>query len=375
MTSQFDKSIIPFQSGWGNIQRPTLLVNKTRAVRNLKGMITKAVRSGTLLRPHFKTHQLAQVGEWFRAAGVDRITVSSLSMAAYFAENGWRDITVAFPVNIRELPEINSLARRIRLNLLVESLPAVRQLSKQLQHPVGVWMKIDTGYGRTGLAADNVEAILALAKEINESMHLEFMGLLSHSGHTYNAENRKQVIAIHNAGLKSLQSLQQMLQGEVGARPAISMGDTPSCSVLESFNGVDEMRPGNFIYYDLMQWGRGVCEAEDIAAAVACPVVAVHPERDEVVVYGGAVHLSKEMLQDEKGHPSYGRVAMLEEKGWGNWLPQVKLGKVSQEHGILQGKIPLISEDLIGKLVAIIPNHSCLAADLLHEVCFFEGDQ
>jgi hypothetical protein len=41
-------------------------------------------------------------------------------MAQYFVDDGWNDITVAFPVNLREAGIINELAGRIQLNLLAE---------------------------------------------------------------------------------------------------------------------------------------------------------------------------------------------------------------------------------------------------------------
>ena len=75
-----------------------------------------------------------------------------------------------------------------------------------------------------------------------------------------------------------------------------SYGDTPSCSLADNFEGFDEIRPGNFVYYDVMQYHIGSCSLDEIAVAVACPVVAIHPERNEVVIYGGAVHFSKEFI-------------------------------------------------------------------------------
>ena len=103
------------------ITRPTLLLNKEIALRNIENMVRKAENLHLNFRPHFKTHQSAEVGEWFRAAGVCCITVSSLTMANYFAEFGWDDITIAFSVNIPEIPEINELAGRIKLNVLIEN--------------------------------------------------------------------------------------------------------------------------------------------------------------------------------------------------------------------------------------------------------------
>ena len=84
---------------------------------------------------------------------------------------------------------------------------------------------------------------------------------------------------------------------------------------LKSF-GVDEIRPGNFVFYDLMQAQIGACSLDDISVAVACPVVARHPERSQIVIYGGAIHFSKEQLRLANGAPSYGRLARLTPNSW-----------------------------------------------------------
>ena len=89
-----------------SIQTPTLILNEEQAKKNLMVMGKKASTQNIRFRPHFKTHQSAQIGEWFRDAGVTQITVSSAAMAEYFIENGWKDILIAFPVNIREIGKI-----------------------------------------------------------------------------------------------------------------------------------------------------------------------------------------------------------------------------------------------------------------------------
>ncbi|UCC76385.1 MAG: hypothetical protein JSW37_12885, partial [Anaerolineales bacterium] len=71
-----------------------------------------------------------------RDLGVDAITVSSLDMAACFADRGWNDITVAFPVNLLEIEKVNALAAEIALGLLVESKEAVQFLAARLDHKV-----------------------------------------------------------------------------------------------------------------------------------------------------------------------------------------------------------------------------------------------
>jgi len=89
-----------------------------------------------------------------------------------------------------------------------------------------------------------------------------------------------------------------------------SYGDTPSCSLADELNDFDEIRPGNFVYYDLMQYQLGACTFDDIAVVVACPVVSVYPQRNELILYGGAVHLSNEHLADNNGRKIYGYVVL-----------------------------------------------------------------
>jgi len=136
------------------IEKPTILLNVDQAKRNIQRMAVKAQRQGIRFRPHFKTHQSAAIGEWFRQAGVTAITVSSLEMAQYFARHGWDDITIAFPANLRQVGAFNKLARSIHLGLLVESIETVDYLSNQLTAPVDTWVEIDDGTNRTGVRWD-----------------------------------------------------------------------------------------------------------------------------------------------------------------------------------------------------------------------------
>jgi len=104
-----------------NIKKPTLLLNTEICKRNIHTMAIKAREQKVIFRPHFKTHQSAAISKWFREEGVTSITVSSVTMAKYFAKHGWKDITIAFPVNLLEIDEINHLASEIKLYLLIES--------------------------------------------------------------------------------------------------------------------------------------------------------------------------------------------------------------------------------------------------------------
>lgn len=354
---------------------PTLLVDRKRAQQNIACMAEKASRSGVRLRPHFKTHQAAQVGEWYRDAGVSAITVSSVSMAQYFAHHGWHDITVAIPVNLREIETINALAEQVSLHLLVESPEAVRFLGERLHAPASVWLKIDTGYHRTGMLHNEIDSICRVAAEIGKAGKLRFRGLLTHAGHTYKAKSRREVKAIYAETLDRLQQVRQVLADRLQLAAEISVGDTPGCTTVESFGAVDEIRPGNFVFFDAMQMVHGICGAEHIALAVACPVLAKHASRQEIVLYGGAVHLSKESVLLENGETCFGLIALPETAGWSAPVASAYVASVSQEHGIVKAGPELFRRVQIGDFLIVLPAHSCLAANLLKQYVTLDGER
>ncbi|MFC1555173.1 alanine racemase, partial [candidate division KSB1 bacterium] len=332
--------------------------------KNIKRMAEKAEKSGVVFRPHFKTHQSAEVGEFFKDAGVKSITVSSVDMAEYFADNGWNDITVAFPVNIREIGKINELAAKIDLNLLVESVRTVNYLKTNLKSKTRVWIKIDIGYNRTGLDFSDTSKILDVVRGINECDNLILEGLLTHTGHSYHAKSEDEIRNLFAETVERLNNVKERLAGEGFKDIKISVGDTPGCSVVETFENVDEIRPGNFVFYDVTQVFLRSCSFKNIGVAVACPVVAKHTERNEIVIYGGAVHLSKEFIEDHTGNRIFGLVALESDPKW-KPLMRTYVSSLSQEHGIIKTDEQTFNKIHIGDLVLVLPVHSCLTVDLL----------
>ena len=145
---------------------PRLLLDETICRTNLYRMAGKCNKKGLALRPHFKTHQSAEIGNWFKELGVDKITVSSVRMASHFASKGWHDIFIAFPANLLEIDKINRLARNIELSISVESEETTRFMKEHLEGSVNVMIKIDTGYHRTGIdPADLVDVLEISAPE------------------------------------------------------------------------------------------------------------------------------------------------------------------------------------------------------------------
>lgn len=355
------------------IIRPTLVLDKAVCIRNIEKMAKKAKELNIRFRPHFKTHQSAKIGEWFRPYGVEAITVSSVQMAEYFAANGWKDITIAFPLNILEINNINRLAAKIKLQVLVENIEAAEFLSEKAIHALGVWIKIDTGNNRTGIDPLNTNLISSVINLLTKSNKLKFKGFLTHSGQTYSASSTDEIFSRHFDALLKLRSLKHRYK-HTFEDIEISMGDTPAATICTDFSDVDEIRPGNFVFYDLMQQNLGVCRFSDIAVKMVCPVVAKHISRNEVVIHGGAVHFSRDEIINIDGKSLFGRI-IINRDDKKIMLDQMNyLSKLSQEHGILKVAHNQFENFKVGDLVEIIPVHSCLTANLMGHYLTTDGE-
>jgi len=357
-----------------HILTPTLLLDTEKCKRNIRRMAQKAQNAGVIFRPHFKTHQSAKVGEWFREAGVDRITVSSVAMAKYFHSHGWNDITIAFPVNIRETDRINHLAETCKLNLLIDSSFTAAFLAKNLVHPAGFFIETDCGQHRSGLPPDDTRTIDEILELTKRSKYMHCKGFLTHAGHTYAASGREEIKKIHLESAALMNTLKNNYAGRL-EECIISAGDTPSCSIADSFDGIDEIRPGNFVFYDLMQAALESCTPDDIAIALASPVVSVYPSRGEVIVYGGAVHLSKECLTDRSGQKSYGAIVKLTGEGWEFPEDKSNITALSQEHGVVKASSALLKEVRPGELVGVLPIHACLTVNLMRTLYTLQNEK
>jgi len=392
------------------ITKPTPIVDERRVRENIARMAEKAARAGVRFRPHFKTHQSAAIGEWFRDGGVEAITVSSVTMASYFAEHNWKDITIALPVNLREADAIAELAVKIDLGLLFDCVEAVTAIESALSAAkkrgdslagrpphdgvVRAGIKIDAGYGRVGVRWDRSEEILALARAISSCRWLRFEGILTHSGHSYRQEDIAGVRQVHEESLARMRAVREMLRTRVRQdasamkrseplfeRCLISIGDTPTCSTMESFPSADEIRPGNFVFYDVMQWRLGVCGPADLGMALACPVIGVYPQRGVIALYGGSAHLSSERVMvraPEDGEETivFGYLANFA-GGEALGVPDARLPVVNltQEHGIVLAPSDACAHVNVGDLVLVYPAHSCLTAAMHREYVTTIGER
>ncbi len=341
--------------------RPTLLVNEQVIRENIEMMSAKLRSNGLKFRPHFKTHQSLGIGRIYRDYCIDSITVSSVDMAYYFAADGWHDITIAFPVNLLQAEEINSLAGWINLSIILDNVYVLETLDKSITNKINCFIKIDTGNHRAGVSAENIAEIEKLIATVRKSDNLIFKGFLSHAGNTYHAESKEEILSIHDDNKTKLINLKKTFSS-ANEEIILSTGDTPSAYLAQDFSGLDELRPGVFVFNDLMQKRLLGLENSRIGLIMTVPAVSVYPDRNEILVYGGAVHFSKDSVKID-GKQVYGElVKLLPDGSWFDITAETQgyLTSISQEHGIITANKEFISTIKPGDVVGVIPAHACL---------------
>lgn len=344
-----------------DLPTPALLLDLDVLERNLHRMSERAAAFGVAMRPHIKTHKSLEVAALQKALGIRGITVSTLYEARVFADAGYEDLTWAFPVILTRLSEVQELADRVTLRLVVDSPEAVDAL-EALGRPLHVWLKVDCGYHRAGVDPESSEAV-ALARRLAESSTLIFDGLLTHSGHAYHGKGRAELAAIAEQERSVMAGFAERLRSEGIEVPEVSVGSTPALSAVESLSGVTEIRPGNYVFHDYTQVAIGTCAAADCAVTVLSSVVSRLP--DHSVVDAGALAMSKDLGPD--GSASLGEVFL--DYGSGTLDSEVRLTSLSQEHGILSVPRP------VGSRLRILPNHSCLTAAMFDEYMVVRGKE
>jgi D-serine deaminase-like pyridoxal phosphate-dependent protein len=329
---------------------PALVLDLDVLEANLSRMAQRADRLGVALRPHLKTHKCIEIAERQRALGARGVTVSTLAEARAFVAHGFDDLTWAFPVILSRLDEVRTLASAATLRIVVDSHEAVDALIR-LDVPLHVWIKVDCGYHRAGVDPRG-EQIMTLARAIEGARTLTLDGILSHSGHAYRGPARADVLRASVEERDTMVGCADRLRAAGITVPAVSVGSTPAMAVIDHLDGVDEARPGNYVFYDRTQLLLGSCGVRDCAVTVLASVVSCQPGADHAVTDAGALALSKDAGRSDAPSPTMGEV--FQDYAAGRLDGAARLVSLSQEHGVLNAPRP------VGSRVRVLPNHSCL---------------
>lgn len=323
-------------------------------------MSDKASLLRVRLRPHIKTHKCVEVARIQTAGHDGAITVSTLAEARAFAEHGFSDITYAVPIEAGKFAEaIDILKNRVKLNLLTddaETVTALNEAAGKAGIKFDVFVKIDCGTHRVGVEPHTAEAI-EIPRTISDAKNLNFAGILTHAGHSYDAKTKEQIVEVARRERDVMVELAERLRSLSIEVPTVSIGSTPTMSTVDHLDGIDEIRPGNYIFFDNFQATLGTCSFADTALTVLAAVI--HKGKSKLVIDAGAIALSKD--RGPVGldpHCGYGRVLDLDGSETG-----LRVTGMSQEHGEIEaGDTPTFDSIKVGERLRILANHSCLTS-------------
>ncbi|HUQ30660.1 MAG TPA: alanine racemase [Pyrinomonadaceae bacterium] len=345
-----------------DLKTPCLILDVERVRRNAARVCEIARRNNVRLRPHIKTHKCVEVAR-IQTAGQDgALTVSTLAEAQAFARHGFSDFTYAVPIEPGKFAAAIDLIRRgVRLNLITDSAEIPELLDNAARTAgvtIPVFLKVDCGSHRCGVEPQTKEAV-EIPRLIAASFNLEFAGILTHAGHAYDAQSKNEIASVAGSERDLMVELAERLRHDSIEVPTVSIGSTPTIQHVDHLRGIDEIRPGNYIFFDAFQAAIGSCSLMDCALTVLAAVVHRDRGRKKVVIDAGAIALSKDRgAVESDGRCDYGRVLDLA----GNDL-NLRVESLSQEHGVLAVPDDAAFDNLkVGSRIRVLANHSCLTA-------------
>lgn len=361
-------SVITNALDFSNLITPTFIVDLKKTKENALFMINKAKNNNVVLRPHVKTHKTIEIAEFQTQDDSKPITVSTISELIFYSKAGFKNILLAIPITLEKLIYIKkSITSLDSIFFITDSLQVCEEIQSWADSnliQISLYIKINSGGNRAGLEPSSAK-LLELAKFINVASFLDFVGLLTHAGQSYGFSDKQKKEEVARIEIQSIAESASFLEKNGIKVKVRSIGSTPTMSQNVDLKEITEIRPGNYIWFDMFQANRGNCAIDEIACSVLTSIIGIYPERETILIDAGALALSKDVGFWEHEPQQFGRVKQ---------YPDLLLLGLSQEHGVLKASEERCKQFKVGDKLEIIPNHSCLTAACFNEyVCVENG--
>ncbi|EQL35747.1 hypothetical protein RJZ56_006691 [Blastomyces dermatitidis] len=417
-----------------DIDGPAAIIDVAVARRNCQLMLDAADALGVLFRSHVKTHKTTELTKFQVGEKSDpiRLVVSTLAEAEqlqpYLEEckvNGRStDLIYGLPVQpscFKRLVALGKSLGKSSISVLVDDpdiIPFLSQYRDLTSDTLGVFIKLDTGNNRAGIAPDSQQFKDLLAAihtaEHDGSAGISLRGFYSHLGHSYSSDStneamdylaqeveRSAVAAAHACTVGKYAGRRFLLS--VGATPTTTAAQnlTPTTTTTTTTGGPATPDPTTKRVKELLDRTKASCDIElhagayvtldmqqlaaharpsssnlsfaDIAITVLAEVGSLYPHRKqpEALAACGSLCLGREAC---RSYPGWGVVTPWLEDGEGTrtaeagWYdPEGErkgwiMDRISQEHGILawHGPRDNVRPLKIGEKIRIWPNHCCI---------------
>jgi D-serine deaminase-like pyridoxal phosphate-dependent protein len=232
---------------------PSLLIYRKFVTENLQKMI-KMARGAPHLRPHVKTHKMAEVVRLAESLGIRKHKCATITEAEMIAAAGGSDALLAYPLVGPNLKRFTHLLRGYRSTTFRATVDhpdaalALAEAASGLDRQIPVLVDLDIGMGRTGI--DPGEPAASLYALIARLPQLAPDGLHAYDGHIHDSdpEVRKRSV---QPGLEKTLALRDRLVRQGFPVPRIVMGGTPTFPIYADLELHDaEYSPGTIVLHD-----------------------------------------------------------------------------------------------------------------------------
>jgi D-serine deaminase-like pyridoxal phosphate-dependent protein len=235
------------------LSTPSLLIYTEMIEANITAALRMMNGDASRWRPHLKTAKLGYTIRRLVARGIKMAKCATTLELVTAIESGMEDVVVAFPLmgpNAARVREIAAAHPERRISTLVES---VDQIDEWRRSAVGVFVDLNPGMDRTGMAEDDFEEVREFIGQVQKA-GLRFCGLHHYDGQIQNTD--QSAAAMAREGYSRLVELIAYLKRSgIEVREVITSG-TPAMPHALNFapfregEFVHRVSPGTIVYND-----------------------------------------------------------------------------------------------------------------------------
>jgi D-serine deaminase-like pyridoxal phosphate-dependent protein len=236
------------------LSTPSLLIYTEMIEANITAALGMMNGDANRWRPHLKTAKLGYTMRRLVARGIKTAKCATTLELVAALESGMEDVLVAFPLmgpNAARVREIATAHPERRISTLVES---VDQIEEWRRSAVGVFVDLNPGMDRTGMAEDDFEEVGKFIDQVQKA-GLRFCGLHHYDGQIHNADPSAAAAAAREGYSRLMELIAYLKRRGIEVREVITSG-TPAMPHALNFapfgegEFVHRVSPGTIVYND-----------------------------------------------------------------------------------------------------------------------------
>lgn len=327
-----------------SLSTPALLIYAEMIDANIAAALRMMNGDAGRWRPHLKTAKLGYTMRRLVEKGVRTAKCATTLELLTALDAGMEDVVVAFPVMGANAARVRAIAASHpdrKISALVEGPD---QLDEWRGSSVGVFVDLNSGMDRTGMAEDRFDEVRVFVEQVLQA-GLEFRGLHHYDGHIHNAD-ASAASAAHEGYTRLLNLISCLENSNIQVGEVITSGTPamPHALKFAGFNGADfihRVSPGTIVYNDRSSL-KELPNYGFVPAALVLSTVVSRPLANRVTCDAGHKAVSA-----DAGVPT------CEVLGWGGLVGL----KPSEEHLPFEatgGNLPAR-----GEMLYLLPTHVC----------------